>query len=160
MSLRDELLTDPGGLGYDLQNLAAVEVLINTKDRTKLVTRIITSRGASAIYPKLTYPTRSMSFEASMLKLETFANSQKDSANTNTKLIARAVYRQLDSFNRTGLDMGDSEVHTMLDFLASLSVITVAEAKGFKDMGVVSCSRAEQLGYAYVDDQMIREALV
>lgn len=158
-ALRLEIQDDPAGLGYNTADLADIELKINAKNVTRVYSRIITSRGAAALFPKLAFPARSMAFEAAMLKLETFANTQKDSADVSTKLIARAVYRQLDSFNRTGLDMGDLEVHGMLDLLASMGVITPPEAEGFKAMGIQVCSRAEQIGYSYVTDTMIREAL-
>lgn len=99
----------------------------------------ITTRGAAAKFPSLGGLPRSLSFEAAMLALETFAQAGAQSSDTPTKLLARAVSRQIEGFQRLGLDFSEVELRTMLDYLTTTSpaVLTTAQAAGFKALAEV-----------------------
>ncbi|MEY5100923.1 MAG: hypothetical protein RJA36_3642 [Pseudomonadota bacterium] len=94
----------------------------------------ITTRGAAARFPSIGGLPPSLSFEAAMMALETFATAGAQSSDMPTKLLARAVSRQIEGFQRLGLDFGEPELRTMLDYLTTLqpAVLTTAQAAGFK----------------------------
>lgn len=105
--------------------------------RTRLVSGTITTRGAAAAFPALGGLPGSLAFEAAMLALETFAAANVDSADIATKLTARGVRRQLAGFQELGLDFSVAALRGMLDQLAAASVLTTAQASGFKGLAPV-----------------------
>ncbi len=113
------------------------ELLSAAKPRAVVVGQTITTRGAAARFPALGGLPRSLSFEAATMALENFAAAGASSPDLLTKLLARAVTRQLEGFGRLGLDFGEPELRTMLDLLTTVPsteapVLTVAQAAGFK----------------------------
>lgn len=146
MSLKTELQTDPADLGYNLNDLVGVEVLLNAKNRTRTISHFASERGVLDRYPG-----GPAAADALLVKLETFAASAHP--------LAGIVKRALKFLAQAeGLDLGSAGVQTMLAALTP-GVLTVEERDGLRSMATVQCSRAEQIGLSYVTDAMIREAL-
>lgn len=138
MTLRNELTTDPLGLGYAAMTNAQVEASLNAKTRTRLVeTRI----GYGAIMSAL-----GATAGATVLdNLETVAASNSP-VKWAMKLLA------VDNLN-----ISNVQVRAQVDVLAAGGVMTVAQATTLKALASQSCSRAEEIGIA-VNDYEIREA--
>ena len=146
MTLKIELTTDPAGMGYDLQDLAQIESVINAPTRSRVVSHFASERGILDRYPG--GPTEA---DVLLVKLEGFAVS----AHPMAGIVKRAL-----KFLGTpeGIDLGSNAVQGMLSALTP-ALLTVEERDGLRAMATKACSRAEQIGLGYVTDAMIREAL-
>jgi hypothetical protein len=135
MSLRDELLNDPAGLGYDLADRALVERLINEPTRARTVP---TEVGNGTILEVLGLATGNALLDVM------YGNSDF----RHVKPLLEQGRLRLDSpLTRAALD-------SLVGF-----VLTEAQAEALKAKATQPCSRGEELGLGQVNDQMIREAL-
>ena len=144
--LRNELMTDPEGMGYNLANLASVEALINAPNKSRLVSHFASERGILDRYPG-----GPVEADALLTKLEAFAGTAHHSAS----IVKRALKFLAQP---EGIDLGATGTQAMLSALTP-AVLTTAERDGLRAMATKTCSRAEQIGLGYVTDTMIREAL-
>lgn len=135
MSLKDELQTDPAGLGYDLGDLAKVELLINAKTRTRPVP---TECGNGTILEVLGLTTGNALLDV---------------------LTTAPDFRHVKPLVEQGRLRLDAPLTAAA--LGSLvpGVLTQDQANALLARARVPCSRGEELGLGQVTDHMIREAL-
>lgn len=141
MTLQEELTTDPLGRGYQqyVPDCPGTLVdMLNAPVYTMPKTRFVNARGVLAQYGAA---------GAGILdKLEAAAASNS------------AVKWAMRFMAADGIDVGHSTTRTLLDALVG-TVLTQAECDLLKDMAVQSASRAEVLGFDYVQEHNVRAAL-
>lgn len=133
------------GRALTADDIAAIDPLLPTRRDDLIAARLstgrvvvqqgatITTRGASAAFPAIGGLPGPLAFEAAMLALEAFASTQANSEQITTKLLARAVGRQLQGFQALGLDFGSPAMRSMLDTLAG-TVLSPEQVAGFKGL--------------------------
>lgn len=143
MTLRNELLDDPLGKGYaafipDCPGILAD--MLNAPVHTMIKPLFVSARGLLAAH--------GAAGAAILDKL--------DAASASVSEIKWAM-----SFLKTdsGIDVGHTNTQAMLDALAASSVLTSTEAALIKSMAVQPASRAEVLGFDYVREADVRNAL-
>lgn len=94
---------------------------------TEPYSRITTARGLAEFFPG-----GPLAAEAVLLKLEGSAVTLKASADSSQKLLGSLLSRQLGFLNSEGLDFGSAALRGMLDYFASIGILTSSEATGLK----------------------------
>ena len=110
---------------------AAIAAVLSVGRKRVVSGQTITTRGAAARFPVVAGLLGPLAFEAAMLALETFASANADAGDLATKLMARAVRRQLQGFQDLGLDFGEPALRSMLDSFVP-AILSPDQAAGFK----------------------------
>jgi hypothetical protein len=143
MTLQEELTTDPLNRGYQawIPNSPGVLVdMMNAYNYTLPKERFVSARGLLAAYGAA---------GATILdKLEAAAAS-----------ISEIKWALSFLKSDSGIDVGHQNTRTLVDELATNSVLTTTEADQIKDLANQPASRAEVLGLARVTEADIRSAL-
>ena len=132
MTLKDELANDPLGIGYAGMTNAEIEVSLNTKNRTRLVTTMI---GFGKILDALG-PTDGASVLDTLEQIKA----------TNSAL--KWAWYLLE---RGELDVALASTRGQIDVLASAGAMTTDQAAAIKALAETPCSRAEELGVVALD---------
>ena len=128
--LRDEILDDPLGIGYESMTDGELEASLNAKTRSRIVSRFITARTILA----------ECADGATILdKLEAAA-----SVSSPVKWAMRFLTQE------GGLDVGHPNTLAMIGQLVAGGVLTQAEGDSLKVLPVQVCSRAEELGVSAI----------
>lgn len=149
-ALRNELLSDPAGLGYAAKlpggETGAIAELLNAKTFTAPRSRWISELGVMELYPD-----GAEAADAMLEKLETFADTRQR--------FAGVVRRVLRFMRGDGFDIGSPTSQSILFILAQAGVITADEAGKLKSLADKPTSRAEILGFGSVTEQDVIGAL-
>lgn len=142
--LREEIETDPLGLGYAAHGknaLGAVLAIMRSTPRSVHRSLLLSSRGL-----KERWPQGHRAAEEFLQKLELFSMSQNPDA--------ASARRELAWFaNAEGLDVGSSAIRELVSELAAAGVVTPLERDAFMSLSIVSGNRIEELtGAPDVDD--------
>ena len=135
--IRDAIAASPALQAHQAAGrINAIAAALSAAQPKKMVAGTITTRGAAAAFPDLTGLGRALSFEVALSALETWRDANLTSATLPFKMLARAIKRQLESFDARGLDFSDAELRGMLDNLvkAPFGVLSQAQADGFKSL--------------------------
>lgn len=131
MTLRDEIASDPLGVGYAGMSDGELEAALNAKTRSRLVeTRI----GYGAIMSIL----GAVAGAAVLDNLEAIATSNSP-VKWAMKLLA------VDNLN-----IGNAEARLQVDALAAAGAMTAAQAATLKALAEQLCSRAEELSVSAI----------
>lgn len=99
--------------------------------RTKLVPRMVSSRGLAALMPG-----GPLAAEDVLLKLEGARDALLASQDAGQRLMGSLLRRQLGFLAGEGLDFGAAALQGMLDQFAAQEILTESEATALKAMGV------------------------
>lgn len=143
MTLRDELLNDPLSLGYsafipDCPGILAD--MLNAQVYSMVKPFFVSARGVLAAHG---------SVGAAILdKLEAASTA-----------VSEIKWAMSFLMSESGIDVGHPQTQSLLDALAAGSVLTSTESELIKAMAMQPASRAEVLGFDYVREADIRNAL-
>lgn len=129
--LKNELANDPLSLGYAGKTAQEKADLLNVKNRTKLGP---VTQGAL------------LKWCAAHNVIDSLEDDE-NSSNSSKQSLCKASLELLRSPQAEPLDLGDSDVMSMLDNLAALNVITDTVRDDLVTRATISISRAEELGY-------------
>jgi hypothetical protein len=114
------------------RNDAAIATALSV-GRTTVQSKIVTARGIAALYPG-----GALAAETVLMKLEAARDSMLASTTTSTVVMGSLLRRQLAFLASNGLDFGDATLRGMLDYFASVGVITTTEAGNLKGMALTA----------------------
>lgn len=136
-TLTEELANDPLGLGYSGMDNSEIEAALNSKTRSRIISRFVTARTILA---------ECADGAAILDKLE--------AAGATVSAVKWAMrFLQQEG----GIDVGHPATLAMVDQLVGAGVLTATEGAALKELSVQVCSRAEELGLS-AQDSDIRNA--
>lgn len=138
-ALRDELTTDPLGLGYAGMTNGEVEASLNAKTRMRTIEKRI---GYGAVMATL-----GVEAGAAVLDALELTATKSSPVKWAMKLLAA-----------DNLDVGNPQTRLQIDALAAAGVLTVAQATTLKGLAEEPCSRAQELQILYSTENDVWEA--
>lgn len=112
----------------DVRNDGAIAAALSV-GRTKIVSKIITSRGISSAYAG-----GALASENVLMKLEGAYVAMLASSDASTKVLGSLLRRQLGFLAGDGLDFGDATLRGMLDQFALMGILTSGEVANLKNI--------------------------
>lgn len=129
-TITEELASDPLGLGYAAMTNGEIEAAMNTKNRTRIVSRFVTARTILA----------ECADGATILDKLEAAGAQVSAVKWAMRFLQQ----------EGGIDVGHPATLSMVDQLVAGGVLTQVEGDSLKALSVQVCSRAEELGISAI----------